>query len=52
MEDSILGFRIPFPKQDVYIALIAVASFLPIIVIVTRIVTTIVGLFRKKTKQQ
>lgn len=52
MEDAILGFPIPFPKEDLFTALIAVASFIPIIIITTRIVTTILGLFNRKPKQQ
>lgn len=52
MEDTIFGYPIPFPKKDLIIALVAVTSFLPLIVIATRIVTTILGLFKRKPKHQ
>ena len=36
--DTLLGYPIPFPKQDLYVALIAVCSFLPLVVIVHNLI--------------
>lgn len=46
--DELFGYPIPFPKQDLFIALIAVVSFLPALVIIHAIVTRIASLFTKK----
>jgi hypothetical protein len=46
--DELFGYPIPFPKQDLIIALIAVTSFLPALVFIHAIVTRIASLFTKK----
>lgn len=51
-QDTLLGYPIPFPKSDLIVALIAVASFIPAIIIGTRIVQGVLGLFRGKAKAQ
>jgi hypothetical protein len=51
-EDTLFGYPIPFPKTDLITALIAVVSFLPIVVVVHTIVVRILRVFTKKTKTQ
>ena len=50
--DTVFGLQLPFPKTDLVVALVAVCSFLPIIVIATRIVQGLLRLVRGKAKAQ
>ena len=52
MTHSIWGYDIPMPASDVYIALMTVASFLPAVLIVDRLIGFVVKrLSSKKSKQ-
>ena len=46
--DTLLGYPIPFPKGDLYIAFTAVICFLPAVVVIHFIVSSIIGLFKKQ----
>lgn len=46
--DTLFGFPIPFPKSDLIIAIVAVASFLPAVVIVHTVLAKLAGLFKKE----
>lgn len=35
---TLFGYQLPFPRQDLYVALIAVASFIPAVVLVNALV--------------
>jgi hypothetical protein len=53
--DTLFGYPLPFPRQDLYVALIAVSSFIPAVVIINAVVNaliTIVSLPFKKQKAQ
>ena len=52
MTHSIWGYDVPMPASDVYIALMTVASFLPAVLIVDRLMGFVVKrLSSKKSKQ-
>ena len=42
--DTLFGYPVPFPRQDFYVAFIAVASFLPALVLLHAIVARILSL--------
>jgi len=46
--DTLFGYPVPFPKQDFYIAFIAVVCFLPTLVVIHFIVAGFLSLFKKK----
>ena len=46
--DTLFGKPIPFPKSDLYTALITVVAFLPALVIINFVVTKVVALFSRK----
>ena len=45
--DTLFGYPIPFPKQDLIIAFSAVVLFLPAVVLIHAVVTRIASLFSK-----
>lgn len=46
--DTLFGKPLPFPKSDLYVALITVVAFLPALVVVTYVVTKVAALFSRK----
>jgi hypothetical protein len=42
---DLLGYNVPFPKEDLVVALVAVASFLPAVIVVHFLVTRAARLF-------
>lgn len=54
MEDTLFGYPLPFPAREIYVAAIAVACFIPAVVLINAIVHGILNLlsFGKKTKTQ
>ena len=51
---SLLGYPLPFPPQDLYVALLAVAGFLPALAILNALVHGLINLVTpaKKAKTQ
>lgn len=53
MEDTLLGFPIPFPRFDLYVALALVILYIPTVVVLNWLVHRIIDLFKgKKPKTQ
>lgn len=52
--DELFGYPLPFPREDLYIALAAVAGFIPAVVLINAVVNGIITLvsFGKKVKAQ
>lgn len=48
---TLLGYTVPFPTKDLYIAVTAVALFLPVTVCLHWIVSSILGIFKRDTKR-
>lgn len=48
---TLLGYTVPFPTKDIYIAVAAVALFLPATVCAHRLVSAILGLLNKNAKR-
>lgn len=48
MESTLFGYPLPFPKEDLYVALIAVASFIPAVVLINAVVNGLLNLLPKK----
>ncbi len=46
--DTLLGYPIPFPKTDLFIAIGAVVCFLPAVVIIHTIIAKIARIFKKE----
>lgn len=50
---TLFGYELPFPKQDLFVALIAVASFIPAVVILNALGHGLLNLFSpRKAKAQ
>ncbi len=49
---TLLGYTVPFPTKDLYIAVAAVALFLPATVCAHRLVSAILGLFLNKNAKR
>ena len=49
---TLFGYPVPFPTKDLYIAVAAVALFLPATVCAHRLVSAILGLFLKNRAAQ
>ena len=47
-KDTLFGYELPMPASDLYVALGTVAAFLPVVVIVHRIIAFISRLFLKR----
>ena len=48
-EHTLLGYELPFPREDLYVAIIAVASFLPAVVVLNFVVTRALALLGRAT---
>jgi hypothetical protein len=49
--DTLFGYEIPMPRSDLLIAIITVASFLPVVILVYRVVLGIRHLFTRDKRQ-
>lgn len=41
---TLFGYQLPFPRQDLYVALIAVASFIPAVVLINALVNGLLNI--------
>jgi hypothetical protein len=52
MEGSLFGYPLPFPNEDLYIALFAVAGFIPAVVLINALVNGILNVLARLTKSK
>lgn len=53
MEDTLLGFSIPFPRSDLYVALALVVCYIPAVIVLNWVAHRVIDLVRgKKVKTQ
>lgn len=51
-DHTLFGYELPFPKQDLFVSLIAVASFIPAVVVINALVHGLLNLLGvRKAKQ-
>jgi hypothetical protein len=51
-DHTLFGYELPFPKQDLFVSLIAVASFIPAVVLINALVHGLLNLLGvRKAKQ-
>ncbi|KAI7838129.1 hypothetical protein COHA_008060 [Chlorella ohadii] len=47
-DNQLFGYELPFPRQDLYVALIAVLAFIPAVVLLNALVNGVMNLFSTK----
>lgn len=50
MDNELFGYQLPFPRLDLYVALIAVLGFIPAVVVINALVNGVMDLFSSKKK--
>ena len=48
---TLFGYPVPFPREDLVVAVVAVAVFLPVVIIVHTTIAYIISLFAKQKAQ-
>jgi hypothetical protein len=48
VENQLFGYELPFPRQDLYVALIAVLAFIPAVILLNALVNGVMNLFSTK----
>jgi hypothetical protein len=49
-DHELFGYQLPFPRQDLVVALSAVLLFLPVVVVINYIAEGFFGMFKRSTK--